>query len=119
MDSPYTPAQRGFLRAQQCGRLLTVAPGEGPQVTTVLYQLNGDVVVAGGVDLTGTPAWADVQRCGRAVLVVDEIVAGYPARSRGVRLEANATVDATTPRPVLRLRAERVRSWGLDEPTSL
>lgn len=89
-------------------------PGEGPQLTTVLYQLNGDVVVAGGVELSGTPAWADVRRCGRAVLVVDEIVAGNPARSRGVRVEASATADATTPRPVLRLRVESVLSWGLE-----
>ena len=114
VDTPFTQAQREFLRAQQCGRLLTVGPGEGPQLTTVLYQLNGDVVVAGGVELSGTPAWADVRRCGRAVLVVDEIVAGNPARSRGVRVEASATADATTPRPVLRLRVESVLSWGLE-----
>jgi hypothetical protein len=47
-------------------------------------------------------------------MVVDEIVAGDPARARGVRLEAAASVDASRPRPVLRLRAENVRSWGLD-----
>jgi pyridoxamine 5'-phosphate oxidase family protein len=115
VDSLYTPAQRGFLRAQQSGRLLTVAPGGAPEATPVLYQMNGDVVVAGGVDLTCTPAWDDVRRHGRAVLVVDEIVAGSPARSRGVRLEAVATVDSTRPRPILRLHAEHVRSWGLED----
>ena len=113
MDSPYTPAQRGFLRAQQTGRLLTVA-SDGPELTTVLYQMSGDVVVAGGVDLTRTAAWADVGRRGRAVLVVDEIVPGNPPRSRGVRLEGSATVDADRPRPVLRLCAESVRSWSLE-----
>jgi hypothetical protein len=114
VDTLYTPAERGFLRAQLTGRLLTAAPGEGPELSAVLNQMHGDEVVAGGVDLTRTPAWADIQRCGRAVLVVDELVAGNPARSRGVRVEASASVDASRPRPIVRLRPESVRSWGLD-----
>ncbi len=114
MDCLYTAAERTFLRAQQSGRLLSAAPAEGPELTAVLYQMHGDVVVAGGFDLVATPAWAEAERSGRAVLVVDEIVAGNPARSRGVRLDASATVDTSCPRPVLRLRPEGVRSWGLN-----
>lgn len=111
MATLFTDAQREFLRAQRCGRLLTVDPVTGPAASPVLYQMHGDVVVGGGVDLAATPAWDDLRR-GRAVFVVDEIVPGEPPRSRGVRLEAAAVLDAGPARPVVRLRAERVEGWG-------
>lgn len=114
MDTPFTDAEREFLRGQRCGRLVSVDAASRPHLSLALYQMQGDLVVAGGVDLTLTPAWADIRRRGRAVFVVDELTPGEPARARGVRIDGGATVDASRARPVIRLRPEHVHSWGLD-----
>lgn len=112
MDDPFTPAEREFLRGQRCGRLVNVDGASGPHLSLVLYQMHGDVLVLGGVDLKLTPAWADVQRRGRAVLVVDELVPGPEPVARGVRLDGAAVAEGGA-RPVVRLRPEHVHSWGL------
>jgi pyridoxamine 5'-phosphate oxidase family protein len=113
MADPFTAAEREFLRGQRCGRLVNVDPGSGPHVSLVLYQMHGDELVLGGVDLRLAPAWADVRRRGRAVLVVDELASGPEPVARGVRLDGPATADDSRARPIVRLRPEHIHSWGL------
>jgi pyridoxamine 5'-phosphate oxidase family protein len=112
--SAFNDQELNYLRSERrLGRIATVGADGTPHVTPVGWSYNEelDVIEVGGRDFANTKKFRDVARSGRAAIVVDDVLP--PWRPRGVEVRGRA--DAVTgANPVIRLRPDRVRSWGLD-----
>jgi pyridoxamine 5'-phosphate oxidase family protein len=118
--SAFTDRERAYLqgadaRGPRLARLATVGRDGTPHVvpTGFTYVPDGDVIEIGGIDNARTKKFRDVERTGRAAVVVDDLASVSPWRPRGVEVRGRAEAR-TEPRAVIRIHPERVRSWGLD-----
>lgn len=110
----FSPAELHFLTSERrLARLATVGPDGVPHVCPVGWTLGPDEswIDIGGFDLTRTKKFRDVQRTGRAALVIDDVLP--PWRPRGVEIRGRASA-IDSPEPVIRLYPERIVGWGLD-----
>ena len=117
--SVISAAERFYLTGgRRLARLATVGADGTPHVAPVgfAYDAAADVVEVGGFDLTATKKFRDVERTGRAAIVVDDLASVDPWRPRGVEVRGRA--DAVYEPPVIRIHPDRVVSWGLDKADS-
>jgi pyridoxamine 5'-phosphate oxidase family protein len=114
--------ERTYLTTQPLGRLATLAPGGAPQVRPVGFTLNealGTIDIV-GMNLETSQKFRNVQRDGRASLVVDDLESTDPWKPRGIELRGHAEAHEGPeapdggPRALIRIHPERVLSWGID-----
>lgn len=113
--SIFTEDELSYLRGERrLGRLATVGPDGMPHVAPVRwsYDPESDVVEVGGHEFAATKKYRDVQRTGRAALVVDDVLA--PWQPRGVEIRGDAAA-VPEPDPHIRIRPTRIVAWGLSE----
>jgi pyridoxamine 5'-phosphate oxidase family protein len=115
--SAFSDAELAYLRGggRRLGRIATVGRDGTPHVVPVgwSYNADDDTIDVGGRDLPPTKKFRDVRRSGRAALVIDDLASVDPWRPRGIEVRGRAeAVEA--PRPLIRIHADRVVSWGLD-----
>ena len=114
--SAFTDSELAYLVGKRrLARVATVGQDGTPHVVPVGFSYNAelDTVDIGGRNNERSKKYRDVQRSGRAAVVVDDLASTDPWRPRGVEVRGRAeAVDA--PAPVIRIYPERVRSWGLD-----
>ena len=114
--SAFTDAELAYLRdVRALGRLATVGADHTPHVVPVGWTLNAefDAIEIRGRDLEGTKKFKDVRRHGRAAVVIDDLASVDPWRPRGIEVRGSAEA-VTGPRPLIRVRPERIVSWGLE-----
>jgi pyridoxamine 5'-phosphate oxidase family protein len=106
-----------YLQAEErrLARIATLGRDGTPHVVPVGWTYNPvhDTIDIGGQRLTETKKYRDVRRHGRAAIVVDDIASISPWHVRGVEIRGLAEAIAG-PEPVIRIHANRVRSWGLE-----
>ena len=104
-----------YLRgARRLARLATVGKDGTPHVVPVGFSYNAehDTIDITGRDFARTKKYRDVRRSGRAAIVVDDLASVDPWRPRGIEVRGRAeAVDGD--RPLIRIRPDRVVSWGL------
>lgn len=105
-------------------RLATIGPDGSPRVAPVGYFVNADegTIDIGGFAMGTTQKFRNVQREPRVSLVIDDVASVQPWRVRGVEIRgrAEALTDVDPPQPhfsreLIRVRPDKVRSWGLDD----
>jgi pyridoxamine 5'-phosphate oxidase family protein len=74
-----------------------------------------DAIEIGGIALQGTEKYRDVQRTGRAAVVIDDLASVDPWRPRGIEIRGCAEA-IEVPRPMIRIHPERIVSWGIENP---
>jgi pyridoxamine 5'-phosphate oxidase family protein len=116
--SAFTDNELRYLAEADRGRLAriaTVGKDGTPHVTPVgwRYSAEQDAIEIGGVELEQTKKFRDVQRTGRAAVVVDDLVSTDPWRPRGIEIRGRAEAMSGA-RAVIRLHPERVISWGIE-----
>ena len=106
---------RYLTEGRRLGRLATVGRDGTPHVVPVgfRYDPDLDVIEVGGHRMASTKKYRDARRSGRAAIVVDDVASVDPWRVRGVEVRGPAEV-VEGERPVVRIRPERVVSWGLE-----
>ena len=116
-----TAAQLNYLQSERRLARLATADSQGrPQVTPVgMWQYNeelGTIDVAGR-NLSATKKFRNIAINPQAALVVDDIASIDPWRPRAVIIEgpAEAIPADTGGDSVLRIRPDKIISWGLDE----
>ena len=112
--SVFTEAELGFLHGERhLARLATVGPDGMPHIAPVGWSLDQEATVVriGGIDLPATKKFRDVDRTGRAAVVIDDVLP--PFRPRGVEIRGRA-VAQHEPEALIIIHPTRIVSWGLD-----
>jgi pyridoxamine 5'-phosphate oxidase family protein len=114
--SSFSDKELDYLQGERrLGRVATVGKDGTPHVTPVGWSLDAEkgAIEVGGSDFAKTKKFRDVERSGRAAIVIDDLISTDPWRPRGVEVRGRAeAVDGD--RPHIRIHADRVRSWGLE-----
>jgi pyridoxamine 5'-phosphate oxidase family protein len=118
--SPFTDTELRYLTGgRQLGRLATVGGDGTPHVVPVgwIYNAARETIDIGGHELEATKKFRDVERGGRAAIVIDDLQSTDPWRPRGVEIRGRAEA-ITLPTPLIRIHPERIVSWGLGQGRS-
>jgi len=112
----FTDAEIDYLAGQPLGRLATASPNGEPEVSPVGFSVDADGIVTGGLDITKTVRYRNIQRTGRAAMVVDDLLTVDPWVPRGVKVRGDAEiVTGDDGRLSIRIRPDTVWSWGINE----
>jgi pyridoxamine 5'-phosphate oxidase family protein len=120
--SAFTDNELEYLAGQRLGRIATVGPGGQPHVvpTSFRYNAEHDAIDVGGLWMSQTKKLRDVQRTGRASIVVDDVLP--PWQPRMIEVRGTATVVATGGKAlserfedvIVRIQPTRIISFGID-----
>ena len=74
--SVFTDTELDYLAGQRLGRIATVGPGGQPHVVPRSFRYNAehDAIDVAGLRMSQTKKLRDVQRTGRASIVIDDVV---------------------------------------------
>jgi pyridoxamine 5'-phosphate oxidase family protein len=113
--SVFTEAELRYLSEFRLGRIATVGKDGTPHVAPVggSYDREHDVIEIGGRDFARSKKYHDAKRSGRAAIVIDDLASVDPWRPRGIEIRGGAEVVDDPPR--IRIRPQRIVSWGLDD----
>ena len=113
--SAFNEAELQYLTGgRRLGRLATVGADGTPHVVPVgwIYNAARDTIDIGGTELERSKKFLDVARSGRAAIVIDDLESTDPWRPRAIEVRGRAEAIAL-PTPLIRIRPERIVSWGL------
>src|SRR3954466_1236659 len=116
----FTEAELRYLAGgRQLGRIATVGADGTPHVVPVASIYNGgrEAIDVGGSELERTKKFRDVERSGRAAIVIDDLESTDPWRARGIEVRGRGEAIAL-PTPLIRVHPERIVSWGIEGPSS-
>jgi pyridoxamine 5'-phosphate oxidase family protein len=114
--SVFTDAELRYLAGgRQLGRLATVGRDGTPHVVPVAWIYNAvrDTIDIGGSELETTKKFRDVERTGRAAIVIDDLASTNPWVPRAIEVRGRAEAIAM-PTPMIRIHPERIVAWGID-----
>ena len=120
--SVFTDKELEYLAGQRLGRIATVGPDGQPHVvpTTFRYNAGHDAIDVGGMRMSQTKKLRDVQRTGRASIVIDDVLPPWQPRMievRGTAAVVPAGGKAFGERfedTIVRIRPTRIISFGID-----
>jgi pyridoxamine 5'-phosphate oxidase family protein len=114
--SVFTDAELRYLAGgRQLGRIATVGADGTPHVVPVawIYNAARDTIDVGGSELEQTKKFRDIERSGRAAIVIDDLASTDPWRPRGIEVRGRGETIAL-PTPLIRIHPERIVSWGIE-----
>ena len=124
--SVFTDKERDYLAGQRLGRIATVGPDGQPHVvpTSFRYNAEQDAIDVGGLRMSQTKKLRDVQRTGRASIVIDDVLP--PWQPRMIEIRGTAAVVAEGGRAlnerfedtIVRIQPTRIISFGIDSGES-
>ena len=120
--SAFTDNELGYLAEQRLGRIATVGADGQPHVvrTSFSYNAEHDAIDVGGLCMGQTKKVRDVQRTGRATIVVDDVLPGWQPRM--IEIRGTAEVFTTGGQALgermddtfVRIHPTRIISYGID-----
>ncbi|PBC50632.1 pyridoxamine 5'-phosphate oxidase [Rhodococcus sp. ACS1] len=118
----FTEQELDYLASQRIGRLATVQPGGTLQVSPVGFHYNPDTstIDIQGYNMAASRKFRNVADNGKVAFVVDDVPSVDPWRVRCVEIRGRAeALDADAAQanglggPTIRIRPERIISFGL------
>ena len=121
--SVFTDREIEYLAGQRLGRIATVGPDGQPHVvpTSFRYNADHDAIDVGGLRISQTKKLRDVQRTGRASIVIDDVLPPWQPRMievRGTAAVIPAGGKALNERfedTVVRIQPTRIVAFGIDD----
>ncbi len=113
--SAFSQSELDYLQGERrLGRIATVGKDGTPHVVPVGWSYNGeeDTIDVGGRNMETSKKYRDVQRAGRAAIVIDDLASTNPWRPRALEIRGRAEVLDDP--PVIRIHPDRIVSWGLE-----
>ena len=121
----FTDAEYRYLAARQQARMVSIGPGDAPQIHPVSYRIDaeGGWVEVAGPRLRDSQKYRNIRRDPRVTLVVDDQSSGvHSSAPSRVGIEIHGMADLFE-RPVpgegtdiIRIRPVRIDSWNLERP---
>ena len=120
--SVFTEDELEYLAQQRLGRIATVGPQGQPHVvpTSFRYNAEQDAIDVGGLRMSQTKKLRDVQRTGRASIVIDDVLPPWQPRmieirgTAGVVPEGGKALNERFEDTIVRIRPTRIISFGID-----
>ena len=120
--SAFTDLEIEYLAGQRLGRIATVGPDGQPHVvpTSFRYNAEHDAIDVGGLRMSQTKKLRDVQRTGRASIVVDDVLPPWQPRMIEVRGTAEVVPSGGKAfgerfeDTIVRIRPTRIVAFGID-----
>jgi pyridoxamine 5'-phosphate oxidase family protein len=119
--SVFTDAELAYLAEQRLGRIATVGPDGQPHVvpTSFRYNAEHDAIDVGGMRMSQTKKFRDVQRTGRASIVIDDVLP--PWQPRMIEVRGTASVVPAGGKAfgeqfedtVVRIKPARIVAYGI------
>ncbi len=119
-----TTIQIDYLAGQRLGRLATAGADHKPHVVPTSFRYNAELgtLDIGGMHVSTTKKYRDVQANGYAALVVDDIVSTKPWTVRMLEIRGPAEVVADGGAALgpgfgpsfIRIHPEKINSFGID-----
>ena len=94
----FTDAELRYLRSQLLGRLATVGPDGMPHVVPLGFRHDpsDDTIVIGSAgNMAASKKYRDIERTGKATLVVDDLASTNPWTPRGIEIRGTAHTHDT------------------------
>ena len=120
--SVFTDQELDYLAGKRLGRIATEGPDGQPHVVPTSFRYNAeyDAIDIGGLRMSQTKKTRDVQRTGRASIVVDDVLP--PWQPRMIEVRGTAAVIPTGGKAlgerfedtVVRIRPTRIVAFGID-----
>src|ERR1700742_736595 len=122
----FTDKELDYLASQRLGRIATVGPDGQPHVvpTSFRYNAEHDTIDVGGLRMSQTKKLRDVQRTGRATIVIDDVLP--PWQPRMIEVRGGVTVVPTGGKAfgdrfedtIVRIHPTRIIAFGIDSTES-
>lgn len=118
-DSELAYLSNGSSSGPHLGRIATVGADGTPHVVPVGWSYNAeeDTIEVRGRTLEETKKFRDAERSGRVAIVIDDMASTDPWRPRAIEVRGAAEV-VRKPKPLIRIRPERIVSFGLGDERS-
>ena len=117
MSGVFSAPELAYLHeGRKLGRIATIGADGTPHVVPSGWQHNPelDTIDVTGRDVSATKRFRDVQRNGRAAIVIDDLASINPFRPRAIEVRGRAeAIDK--PNSLIRIYPDRVVSWGLEQ----
>src|SRR5579859_6141102 len=120
--SVFTDLEIEYLAGQRLGRIATVGPDGQPHVvpTSFRYNPEHDAIDVGGMRMSSTKKTRDVERTGRASIVIDDVLP--PWQPRMIEVRGTAAVIPSGGKAfgerfedtIVRIQPTRIISFGID-----
>jgi pyridoxamine 5'-phosphate oxidase family protein len=120
--SAFTEKEIEYLAGQRLGRIATVGPDGQPHVvpTSFRYNAENDAIDVGGLRMSQTKKLRDVQRTGRASIVIDDVLP--PWQPRMIEVRGSASVVPSGGKAfgeqfedtIVRIQPTRIIAFGID-----
>ena len=120
--SAFTDKELDYLASQRLGRIATVGPDGQPHVvpTSFRYNPDHDAIEVGGLRMSQTKKLRDVQRTGRASIVIDDVLP--PWQPRMIEIRGTAAVISSGGKAfgerfedtIVRIQPTRIVSAGIN-----
>src|SRR5581483_4037136 len=93
----FTDKEIAYLQSQRLGRLATIGPAGAPHNVPVGFRHNAEqgTVDIGGLNLSATRKFHDVQREPRVSFVIDDLASVDPWTPRGIEIRGTAQALTT------------------------
>jgi len=121
--SVFTDKELEYLTGQRLGRIATVGPDGQPHVvpTSFRYNPEHDAIEVGGLRMSQTKKLRDVERTGRASIVIDDVLP--PWQPRMIEIRGTAAVIPSGGKAfgerfddaIVRIQPTRIVAAGIDE----
>ena len=120
--SVFTEAEIEYLASQQLGRIATVGADGQPHVvpTSFRYNAEQDAIDVGGMRMSTTKKTRDIQRTGRASIVIDDVLPPWQPRMIEIRGAAEVlpaggkAFGDNFEDTIVRIRPTRIIAFGID-----
>jgi pyridoxamine 5'-phosphate oxidase family protein len=119
--SVFTDDELAYLAEQRLGRIATIGPDGQPHVVPTSFRHNAehDAIDVAGMRMSQTKKFRDVQRTGRASIVIDDVLP--PWQPRMIEVRGTATVVPTGGKAfgerfedaIVRIQPTRIVAFGI------
>jgi pyridoxamine 5'-phosphate oxidase family protein len=119
--SAFTDQELEYLAEQRLGRIATVGSQGQPHVvpTSFRYNAEHDAIDVGGLRMSQTKKLRDVQRTGRASIVIDDVLPPWQPRMIEIRgtasvvAEGGKDINERFDDTIVRIQPTRIISFGI------
>ncbi len=120
--SVFTDKELEYLADQRLGRIATVGAQGQPHVvpTSFRYNAEHDAIDVGGLRMSQTKKLRDVQRTGRASIVIDDVLPPWQPRMIEIRgaaavvAEGGKALNERFEETIVRIQPARIISFGIE-----